>query len=86
MNRVTSDEFQKEFASYKVKAHKETIIITSQGQDDLALISIDEYKRLCQLDQKAVYAHELPKEIVNELGAVPIPKETYKFDDEYHHT
>ena len=86
MNRVTSDEFQKGFASYKAKAHREAIIITSHGQDDLVLISADEYNRLCQLDQKAVYVHELPEAVINELGTVPIPEETHKFDDEYHRT
>ena len=54
--------------------------------DDLALISAQEYKRLRQLDQKSVYACELPEEVINELGTVPIPKETHEFDDEYHHT
>ena len=86
MNRVIPDEFQKGFASYKAKAHREAIIITSHGQDDLVLISADEYNRLRQLDQKAVYVHELPEAVINELGTVPIPEETHKFDDEYHHT
>ncbi len=27
MTKVTSDEFQKEFASYKAKAHREAVII-----------------------------------------------------------
>ena len=35
MNRVTSDEFQKKFASYKAKAHREAVVITSHGQDDV---------------------------------------------------
>ena len=86
MNRVTSNEFQKKFASYKAKAHREAIIITSHGQDDLVLISADEYNRLRQLDQKAAYVHELPEAVINELGTVPIPEETHKFDDEYHRT
>ncbi|MCY4363567.1 MAG: hypothetical protein OXE42_15540 [Gammaproteobacteria bacterium] len=42
--------------------------------------------RLRQLDQQAFYAHELPEEVINELGTVPIPEETHKFDDEYHRT
>ena len=50
------------------------------------LISADEYKRLSQLEQKAVYVHELPEAVIDELGTVPIPEETHKFDDEYHHT
>ena len=86
MNRVTSDEFQKKLASYKAKAHREAVVITSHGQDDVVLISADEYNRLSQLDQKALYTHELPEPVIDELGTVPIPEETHKFDDEYHHT
>ena len=86
MKRVTTDEFQKKFASYKANAHREAVVITSQGRDDVVLISADEYKRLRQLDQQAVYAHELPETVINELGTIPIPEESRKFDDEYHHT
>lgn len=86
MKRVTANEFQKEFASYKAKAHREAVIITSHGRDDVVLISVDEYNRLSQLDLKALYAHELPGAVIDELGTVPIPEETHKFDDEYHHT
>ena len=83
MKKVTTDEFQKEFASYKAKAHREAVVITSHDQDDVVLISADEYKRLSQLDMKALYAHELPETVINELGTVPIPEESHKFDDEY---
>ena len=86
MKRVTTDEFQKEFAAYKDNAHREAVVITSHGQDDVVLISADEYKRLHQSDQQTVYAHELPETVINELGTVPIPEESHKFDDEYHHT
>ena len=86
MKKVTTDEFQKEFAAYKDNAHREAVVITSHGQDDVVLISADEYKRLRQLDQQAVYVHELPEAVINEFGTVPIPEETHKFDDEYHQT
>lgn len=83
MTKVTSGEFQKEFGRYRMEAHKSAVIITNHGRDDLALISADEYKRLRQLDQQAFYAHELPEEVIEELGTVPIPEETRQFDDEY---
>lgn len=83
MNKVTSGEFQREFGRYRVEAHKRAVIITNHGRDDLVLISADEYERLRQLDQHALYAHELPKEVIDELGTVPIPREAHAFDDEY---
>lgn len=86
MKRVTTDKFQKEFAAYKDNAHGEAAVTTSRDQDDVALISADEYKRLRQPGQQAVYAHELPETVINELGTVPISEESLKFDDEYHQT
>lgn len=83
MNKVTSGEFQREFGRYRTEAHKGPVIITNHGRDDLALISAEEYQRLRQLDQQALFAHELPADVVNELGTVPIPKEARQFDDEY---
>ncbi len=83
MNKITSREFQKEFGRYRTVAHREAVIITNHGRDDLALISADEYKRLRQLDQQAFYAHELPDEVIEELGTVPIAQESSQFDDEY---
>ncbi len=73
MTKVTSAEFQKEFGRFRTQAHREAVIITNHGRDDLALISADEYKRLRALDQQALYAHELPKDVTNNLGSQPIP-------------
>ncbi|MCP4433797.1 MAG: type II toxin-antitoxin system prevent-host-death family antitoxin [Gammaproteobacteria bacterium] len=83
MNKVTSGEFQKEFGRYRTAAHKAAVIITNHGRDDLALISADEYKRLRQLDQQAFFADELPNEVIEELGTVPVSKEARAFDDEF---
>ena len=43
----------------------------------------EEYQRLRQLDQQALFARELPADVVDELGTVPVPKEVCQFDDEY---
>ncbi len=83
MNKITSAEFQKEFGRFRTEAHKGAVIITNHGRDDLALISAEEYSRLRQLDQQTFYANELPKEVIDELGTLPIPKETQQFDHEY---
>lgn len=83
MNKVTSGEFQKEFGRYRTVAHREAVIITNHGRDDLALISADEYKRLRSLEQNAFYAHELPNEVIEELGSVTIPEAASQFDHEY---
>ncbi|HTR01399.1 MAG TPA: type II toxin-antitoxin system prevent-host-death family antitoxin [Candidatus Acidoferrum sp.] len=83
MARISSAEFQKEFGRFRVEAHKDAVIITNHGRDDLALISAAEFKRLKALDQQAFAAHELPAHIIAGLGSEPIPKAAYKFDSEY---
>lgn len=83
MHKVTSGEFQKEFGRFRMEAHKDAVIITNHGRDDLALISAEEYARLRQLDQQAFYANELPQKVVGEFGTVGIPKAAKQFDHEY---
>ncbi len=67
MTKITSAEFQKGFGHYRMEAHKHAVIISNHGQDDLVLISAEEYARLRQLDQQAFYAHELDTEVLNEM-------------------
>lgn len=83
MVRITSREFQKEFGRYRTEAHKGAVIITNHSREDVVLISAEEYHRLRQLDQQAFYAHELPKEVINEMGAAAIAEETRQYDHEY---
>ena len=83
MMKVSSAEFQNEFGRFRTQAHKETVIITTHGCDDLALLSADEYKRLLSLDQQAFYVHELPDDIVAKLGSQPIPDDAYQYKHEY---
>lgn len=83
MDKITSGEFQREFGRYRTQAHREAIVITNHGRDDLVLISADEYKRLRSLDQQALYAHELPSDVIEGMEQAKIPAEAYQFDGEY---
>ena len=46
-------------------------------------MSADEYTRLRQLDRQALYAHELPADVIEELGTIPVSEQARQFDDEY---
>lgn len=83
MTKITSAQLQKGFGQYRMEAHKNPVIITNHGRDDLALISAEEYARLRQLDQQAFYAHELDADILDEIGSLPVSKEAKEFDSEY---
>lgn len=79
----TSGEFQREFGRYKALAHREAVIITNHGRDDVVLLGADDYARLRRYEQKPFHVSELPREIVDELGSVELPERAAKFDREY---
>lgn len=83
MIKITSAEFQKGFGQYRMEAHKNPVIITNHGREDLALISAEEYARLRQLDQRAFYAHEVDTLILDEMGTLPVSETAKEFEDEY---
>ena len=83
MTKVTSAEFTREFGRYRAMAHREPIIITNHGRDDVVLIAAEDYARLSRYEQKAFHVTQLSKDVVDELGTVPVPETASEFDDEY---
>lgn len=83
MTKVSSGEFTREFGRYRAMAHREPIIITNHGRDDVVLIAAEDYARLARYEQKTFHVTQLPKDVVDELGTVPVPEAAAKFDDEY---
>ena len=83
MTKVTSGELTREFGRYRAMAHREPIIITNHGRDDVVLIAAEDYARLRRYEQKPFHVSQLPKDIVDELGTVSIPAAASKFNDEY---
>jgi prevent-host-death family protein len=83
MTKVTSGEFTREFGRYRVIAHREPVVITNHGRDDVVLIGAEDFARLSRYDQKALHVAELSEEVVDALGTVAIPEESAKFNDEY---
>lgn len=83
MAKVTSGEFQREFGRYRALAHREAVVITNHGRDDVVLLGAEDYARLRRYEQKALHVSELPAEVVEELGRIPVSKEAAKFNREY---
>src|SRR5882724_3796428 len=83
MTKVTSGEFQREFGRYRALALREAVIITNHGRDDVVLLGADDYARLRRYEQKTFHVSELPADVVNELGTVPVSAEASAFDHEY---
>jgi prevent-host-death family protein len=83
MAKVTSGEFQREFGRYRALAQREAVVITNHGRDDVVLLGAEDYSRLRRYEQKALHVSELPANVLEELGTVPIPKEAASFNREY---
>lgn len=83
MTKVPSGEFTREFGRYRALAHREPVVVTHHGRDDVVLIAADDYARLRRCEQKAFHVTQLPDHVVEELGKVSIPEAASRFDDEY---
>lgn len=83
MTKVTSGEFTREFGRYRALAHREPVIITNHGRDDVVLLAAEDYARLRRYEQKAFHVSHLPRDVIHELGKVQPPKAASKFDREY---
>jgi prevent-host-death family protein len=52
MKRVTSTEFQQAVDSYSDTAMREPVVITSHDRDRLVLMSVEEYQRLKEMEER----------------------------------
>lgn len=82
MAHVTSGELQKKFGRYRSIAHREAVIVTSHGVDDLALISAEEYKRLRELENRAFPVTALSDDELADLDKITIPAEASNYNHE----
>jgi prevent-host-death family protein len=82
MARVPASEFQREFGRLRSVAHREEVIVTSHGRDDVVLLSAEEYQRLRSLDRRAMHVSELTDHELAGLDRVEIPAEAARYNHE----
>jgi prevent-host-death family protein len=82
MARVPASEFQREFGRLRGVAHREAVIVTSHGRDDVVLLSAQEYQRLRNLERRAMHVSGLSDEDLAALDAVEIPAEAARYNHE----
>lgn len=83
MTKVTSNDFTREFGRYRALAHREPVVVTHHGRDDVVLIAADDYARLCRHEQKAFHVSQLPRGVAERLGSIEPPESAKQFDHEY---
>lgn len=82
MAQVSSGELQKEFGRYRVIAHREAVVITNHGREDLVLLSAEEYRRLQDLEERAFHVSEMSDDDIASLSQVEIPAEAKLYNNE----
>lgn len=82
MTQVTCGELQKEFGRYRTIAHREVVVITNHGRDDLVLLSVEEYKRLCRLEKRSFHVSDLTDDELSDLENTSIPVEASQYNHE----
>lgn len=79
---VTAAEVQKNFGQYREAALEEPLIVTAYGKPSVAIISIEEYERLKELDRRVMRLDEMGDAQIEEMVAAEIPPELrYGLDD-----
>jgi prevent-host-death family protein len=82
MAKVPAGQFQKEFGHFRTLAHREAVMVTSHGRDDVVLLSAEEYQRLRSLERRSMHVSELSDEELRALEGVEIPAEAARYDHE----
>ena len=82
MTTVSSRELKENYGTYRITAHKEPVFITNYGKDDLVLLSVDEYRRLQELERRAFHASEMPEDLLQDLDNIAIPEEAKRYNHE----
>jgi prevent-host-death family protein len=82
MTRVPASEFQRQFGRLRGVAHREAVIVTSHGRDDVVLLSAEEYQRLRSLDRRAMHVSALTDQELAALDEVKISDEAARYNHE----
>lgn len=67
MQRIPSQELQRNVGPVQEAALREPVAITHHGRDRLVLMSAAEYQRLKRRDRMAIAIEEMPEEFVEAL-------------------
>ena len=79
---ATATEVQKKFGQYREAALEEPLIVTAYGKPSVAIISIEEYERLKELDRRVLRLDDMGDAQIQEMVAAEIPPELrYSLDD-----
>jgi prevent-host-death family protein len=83
MPKVSSTDLSNRLGQYQDEALKRPIIITKNNRDRLVMMSIEEYRRLKQLDRKALFVEELTDADLEAISRAEVSNEYDHLNVEY---
>ncbi len=75
MPKVSSTDLSNKLGQYQDEALKRPLIITKNNRDRLVMLSIEEYRRLKQLDRKVLFVKELTESDLEAISRAEVPIE-----------
>ncbi len=75
MPKVSSTDLSNKLGQYQDEALVRPVIITKNNRDRLVMLSIEEYRRLKQLDRKALFVEELTDADIVAISRAEVPVE-----------
>ncbi len=83
MPKVSSTDLSNKLGQYQDEALIRPVIITKNNRDRLVMMSIEEYRRLKQLDRKALFVEELTDADLEAINRAEVPIEHDHLNVEY---
>ncbi len=83
MPRVSATDRSNKLGQYQDEALKRPLIITKNNCDRLVMLSIEEYRRLKQLDRKSLFVEELTDADLAAISRAEVPVEHDHLNVEY---
>ncbi len=83
MPRVSSTDLSNKLGLYQDEALKGPVIITKNNRERLVMLSIEEYRRLKQLDRKALFVEELTDADLEAISRAEVPAQHDHLNVEY---
>ena len=75
-------DVQRRFAYWKRKAQQSPVVVRNHGQDEIVMVSVDEYGRLKRRDREALRLEELTDDDAAHIVKARVPAKYKHLDKE----
>jgi len=82
MVTATATDVEKHFRQWQDRALREPVTVTRDGEPEIMLLSIEEYRRLKRRDREALRVEELDEQTLAAIAASEPPEVAEQFNDE----